>query len=105
MEHEIKELKHYQNWVDTTCTPRVDFLGLTYASLGLAGETGEVIECVKKLVRDERLPNDNDKQYLKLELGDVLWYVTRMANLLDLSLTEIMLANVEKLENRKKYGK
>lgn len=99
-------LTEYSKWVDRMCTPRVDELGLTYAALGLAGETGEVVERIKKIVRDRHgKPNEEDKDYLILELGDVLWYITRLANLLNVPLEYILQSNVEKIEDRKINGK
>lgn len=98
-------LKDYQAWVDRSCTPRVKELGLTYACLGLAGESGEVIERIKKITRDNREPSEEDKDYILLELGDVLWYVTKIANCLDLNMLEVLAANVEKIEDRKINGK
>lgn len=63
---------------------------------GLAGETGEVMELLKKHVRDGQI----DRQELLLELGDVLHYLTRIAAEYGLTLTEVMDANRKKLEQR-----
>ena len=63
---------------------------------GLAGETGEVMELLKKHVRDGRI----DRQELLLELGDVLHYLTRIAAEYGLTLIEVMDANRKKLEQR-----
>lgn len=67
-------------------------------SVGLAGETGEVLELLKKHVRDGKL----DRDALLLELGDVLHYLTRIAAEYGLSLPQVMDANVIKLEQRAK---
>lgn len=72
---------------------------LFIATCGLAGEVGEVVEHLKKFVRDGKL----DREALKLELGDVLFYLTRTAQWAGFSLAEIAQANVDKLEAR--YGK
>ncbi len=101
----IDKLADYQEWVDSTCTTRVKELELVYPALGLAGESGEVIERIKKIVRDGREVTFEDRQYLALELGDVLWYVCRMANVLDLSIEDIIQGNVEKIEDRRINGK
>ena len=66
---------------------------------GLTGEAGEVMEHLKKFIRDGRL----DKEALKLELGDVLFYLTRTAQWAGFSLEEIAQGNIDKLEAR--YGK
>lgn len=69
-------------------------------SLGLAGETGEVCELLKKSVRDGYL--DLDK--LDKELGDVLFYVTAVAGLYERNLEDIFKLNKEKLTSRKERG-
>lgn len=73
-----------------------------YPTLGLAGESGEVAEKIKKVIRDKSgIISETDKQELCKELGDVLWYVSQMATELGLSLNEIALKNLEKLFSRK----
>jgi len=99
-------LHFYQEWVERRSTSRVQELGIIYGALGLAGECGEVIEKIKKIVRDKDGVTDHaDVDYLKLELGDVMWYVTKIANELGLSLQNIILANIDKIEERRFYGK
>ena len=71
--------------------------GLIVHSLGVIGEVGEVIDCVKKGLRDE-VPFD--KEHLKEELGDVLWYICNLATDLDLSIDDIIDTNVDKLKRR-----
>jgi len=63
---------------------------------GLAGETGEVQEHLKKYVRDGYM--DVDK--LKLELGDVLHYLTRICQQFNLDLQAVAEANMDKLDRR-----
>jgi len=72
-----------------------------YLLLGLCGECGEVTEIFKKFARRgvEEL-NQEEKDKVKLELGDVLWYFTQIATELGLTLSEIMEANKHKLEER-----
>ncbi len=67
-----------------------------YPGLGLAGEAGEVANIVKKALRDNHL----DKDRLKDELGDVLWYVARLAGDLEFTLEEIAEFNLDKLRRR-----
>jgi NTP pyrophosphatase (non-canonical NTP hydrolase) len=69
---------------------------LIYPALGLAGETGEVVEKVKKYVRDGAL----DKEALAKELGDVLWYLANMADNIGYSLSDIAAMNITKLKDR-----
>jgi len=76
-----------------------------YPTLGLAGETGEVVENIKKIVRDKnKLIDKKTKSELSKELGDVLWYLSQLAAELNISLDEIAVKNIEKLQSRKKRG-
>lgn len=88
---------------------------LVYPALGLAGEAGEVVDKVKKLIRDDHMPLDehfhtNDLDYelreeLAKELGDVLWYVALIADDIGFSLSDIATMNLEKLESRQRRGR
>lgn len=68
-----------------------------YCALGLGGEAGETLEKVKKWHRD----GDVDGKSVALELGDVLYYLTRLANIFGYTLEDIQRLNVEKLNSRK----
>lgn len=77
----------------------------TIWAMGVAGEAGEVLEKWKKIVAyNEGKISDADRDELKKELGDVVWYVAVMANSLGLSFEEVMQLNVEKLKSRKARG-
>jgi NTP pyrophosphatase (non-canonical NTP hydrolase) len=72
-----------------------------YPTLGLCGEAGEVAEKVKKVLRDQGGQFSADSRAaLALELGDVLWYLARLASELDLDLGAIAEANLAKLASR-----
>lgn len=73
---------------------------LLYLSLGLAGESGEVCEKIKKYYRDGII----DKQQVKKELGDVLWYLSMLALALGFSMNEIAIENLGKLTRRSENG-
>ena len=77
-----------------------------YPTIGLAGETGEVSEKIKKVIRDKGGKIDDEtRKMIKKELGEVLWYVSQLASELGLSLDEIAEKNIEKLYSRLERGK
>ena len=73
-----------------------------YAAFGLAGETGEVMEEIKKSIRetDGSFIPENRRQKLLFELGDVLFYISMLAEALGFTLEQVALANVTKLTAR-----
>ena len=88
-------------------------LGFTYYGLGLVGEAGEVAEKLKKHFRDDLEPGGDvtgvvlhpeRKEAIKKELGDVLWYVARLACYVGYDLDEIAQDNIEKLRSRMDRG-
>ena len=66
-----------------------------YPALGLCGEAGRVAEKIKKNIRDGK-----SLDRVGLELGDVLWYISALADDLGVTLEEIAQANVDKLKSR-----
>lgn len=83
----------------------VKLYNVLYASLGLAGEAGEIANKVKKAIRDHSgaLPISM-KADLVAELGDVLWYVALLAEELDVTLEFVAERNLKKLSSRKSRG-
>ncbi|MCT0214495.1 nucleoside triphosphate pyrophosphohydrolase family protein [Synechococcus sp. CS-1324] len=72
-----------------------------YPTLGLCGEAGEVADKVKKVLRDRGGHFDAEVgEAIKLELGDVLWYVAQLASELGFDLETIATANLAKLASR-----
>lgn len=78
-----------------------DVLAVSVAALGLAGETGEVCDLLKKWIGHGHTFELKD---LEKELGDVLWYVAALATLHKLSLTSIARTNIAKLKKRYPNG-
>jgi len=76
-----------------------------YPTLGLLGESGEIAEKIKKVIRDdEGKVSEEKRKEIEKELGDVLWYLAQLATELNLSLEEIAKGNIEKLFSRKERG-
>lgn len=77
-----------------------------YPALGLGGESGEVLDKIKKVIRDGTgEPNSEEIRSLMLEMGDVLWYLANMADDLGFTLEEVAKSNLEKLWDRQERGK
>ena len=66
---------------------------------GIATEAGEVIDVIKKGSRPGR---EVDTSYLAEEIGDTVWYLTRLATKYNLSMELILQINVDKLNERHK---
>lgn len=94
-------IKEYQEIIKQTAIyPRN--MGLTYCTMGICGEAGEVAEKMKKLFRDKNgIVTEEFKQDIKKELGDVIWYITALSNELNLTLEEVLEANYQKLIKRR----
>ena len=73
---------------------------LTTAGVGLAAESGEFLEIVKKMLFQGKPWNDDNREHLIIELGDVMWYVMQACKALDVSLDDVIAGNVEKLKKR-----
>ena len=58
---------------------------LTTAGVGLAAESGEFLEIVKKMVFQGKPWNDDNREHLIIELGDVMWYVAQACMALEVS--------------------
>ncbi|MDD4062626.1 MAG: nucleoside triphosphate pyrophosphohydrolase family protein [Candidatus Pacebacteria bacterium] len=87
---------------ETAIYPNLDD-NFIYPTLGLVGESGEIAEKIKKILRDKGGEiNDESRKEIAKELGDVLWYLSQLSSELKLSLDDVALMNIEKLSSRKK---
>jgi len=95
-------IQEYQRLAMTTLNPDLNKKDvLINGVMGLCGESGEAIDIVKKwLAQGHAL----DREKLAKELGDICWYLAETATALDLSLEDIMAANIEKLRKRYPEG-
>lgn len=96
-------IDEFQIWVESGWTRKInteqdEIRELAVMVFGLAGEVGEVIEPIKKELRGD---GPLDKNALTLELGDVLHYLSRIAARYGILMSDVMRANVEKIEARR----
>jgi NTP pyrophosphatase (non-canonical NTP hydrolase) len=76
-----------------------------YPLMGLCGESGEVADKLKKVIRDHGgVLTDPVRDAVASELGDCMWYLAVLAYELDYSLEEIMQMNLDKLQSRQQRG-
>lgn len=79
--------------------------GLTYPTIGLLGEAGELANQVKKVIRDDGgVLTPARRAKIVDELGDVLWYIAAVAREMKTPLSFVADANLRKLAKRKKQG-
>lgn len=95
-------LDKFVDYIDATGSDRPELDRLFIYCTGLAGEVGEVLEHFKKSHRDHKVLN---LQELSLELGDVINYWTRICRMVNLNPEDILQANVDKLNERRKNDK
>jgi len=73
---------------------------LLTAGVGINAEGGEFLEIVKKMVFQGKPWNDDNREHLIIELGDLMWYVAQATQALGVSFEEVLERNVKKLEKR-----
>ena len=73
---------------------------LVTAGVGLNAEAGEFLEIVKKMVFQGKPWNEDNREHLIIELGDIIWYATNACMALGISFEDVVARNVEKLEKR-----
>ena len=85
-------------------TKGVSIERLLTAAIGINAEGGEFLEIVKKIAFQGKEFTAGEKEHLKVELGDVLWYVAQACIALDLSLDDVLARNISKLSARYPEG-
>ena len=95
------DLNEFQRLSTRTLPQGSTFNRLSNYAMGLSGEAGEVTDELKKVIYHG---HDLNIDKLEKELGDVLHYVSGLATLLDLSLSDVAEKNIEKLKARYPNG-
>lgn len=104
---------NFNDYQDSTATTAIypgagdenSYEGLSYATLGLVGEAGEIANKVKKIARDnEGVIGNATRAKLADELGDFLWYAAQLATQLGIDLSAAAEGNLAKLADRADRG-
>lgn len=92
------EINEYQKIAMTTLNKELSKQDvLINGVMGLCGESGEVIDLVKKHLHQG---HELNKDEVIKELGDVAWYIAEIAYALDVELETVLKLNIEKLKKR-----
>ena len=95
-------VNEYQRLAMTTLNPALDKKDvLINGVMGLCGESGEVIDVVKKWLAQG---HELNREKILAELGDVAWYLAEVAYALDTPLEEVLEGNINKLKKRYPEG-
>ena len=73
---------------------------LLTASVGISAESGEFTEIVKKMIFQGKPCNEDNLEHLKIELGDIMWYVAQACLALEVDMDDVLDTNIKKLEKR-----
>ena len=77
---------------------------LLTAAVGINAEGGEFMEIVKKMIFQGKPWNEDNREHLIIELGDVMWYVAQACMALEVSFDDVIAGNVKKLGKRYPEG-
>lgn len=101
----ILNFREYQNAAAQTAIYPNKGNNLPYVVMGLMGEAGEIANKAKKILRDDKGTITRERaDQLFDEIGDVLWYLSMIADELGFSLESIAAENIVKLQMRQKKG-
>lgn len=93
-------LKEYQKLVKRTAKKYKDKeKEISTWGLGVAGEAGDLVGCIKKTVYQ----GDDQIKGIKENIGDTMWYLAMICNFYNWDFEEVLAENIEKL--RKRYKK
>jgi len=73
---------------------------LLTSGVGINAEGGEFLEIIKKMVFQGKPWNEDNREHLIIELGDIMWYVAQATQALEISMEEVLDTNIRKLSKR-----
>ena len=86
--------------IDYLNSKNVEVSRLFTAGIGLSGEVGEFNEIIKKIMFQAKTFDSVTHEHMKKELGDIMWYVSQACLALKVDLSDVIIANKEKLSKR-----
>ena len=81
-----------------------DISRLTTAGIGICAEGGEFMEIIKKINFQGKPFNEDNKEHLIIELGDIMWYVAQACMALGVGMDDVIWKNTMKLARRYPSG-
>jgi len=99
------QFEDYQRLASVTAIYPNKGNNLYYPALGL-GESGEVQNKVKKVMRDHNgIVSEEYRKEISKELGDILWYIAAMCEELGIDMDDVAQDNIDKLYKRMRENK
>ena len=77
---------------------------LLTSGVGINAEGGEFLEIIKKMIFQGKPWNEDNREHLIIELGDIMWYVAQATQALEISMEEVLDTNIRKLSKRYPEG-
>jgi len=95
-----KNLDDFIEAVEIVDEQGVEVSRLLTSGIGLAGESGEYNELIKKCLFQGREMDEDTVTHLKSELADIMWYIAQGCLALGTDIEELIEINTAKLEKR-----
>ena len=101
---ESKDAVAFMNRIQDMKEQKTEMHRLLTGAVGMCSEGGEFLEIVKKMIFQGKPWDEANIRHLKIELGDIMWYVAQCCMALDVPLEEITDMNIDKLSKRYPNG-
>mgnify|MGYP001424060343 FL=1 len=101
---ESKDAVAFMNRIQELKEQKTEMHRLLTGAVGVCSEGGEFLEIVKKMIFQGKPWDEANIHHLKIELGDIMWYVAQCCMALDVPLDEITDMNIDKLSKRYPNG-
>ena len=101
---ESKDAVAFMNRIQDLKEQKTEMHRLLTGAVGVCSEGGEFLEIVKKIIFQGKPWDEANIHHLKIELGDIMWYVAQCCMALDVPLEEITDMNIDKLSKRYPNG-